>query len=504
MLNNHLTEKQIETTRQWLLSDFSYFAQLLTDPAFFDVHFHTELCNFLQYSKNEKLVVLPRTFLKTTIAAALYALWKATRDVTTRILIVSNTDTNAAKTVRSIRSIVEQNVMYRLFFPEVIPPFTKVRWSDSCACLNRPIDHPEGTFESAGVGSNIIRRHFNVIIEDDTVAPKKDELTGDEAMPSKDDIEKAIGFHKLTIPLLINEDDERIVIGTRWGSCDLINHVEENEQFDTYNRICHKEDGTPRYKRFSQARLDSIRRGMGVYMFSMLYLNKPLAKEFMAFNPDWFRYYEEAELPADGETVVTLDPADPPTGRSSQDYSGIVSVKHTKYGLYIRRYRRKRLTDKQMIAETFAVAEEDGAIKIRIEVNRYPHLEAAFREEMKIQDKHYIIDPVKAKRVSKEGRIKNRLSALFENGVIFMKKGMRELEAELTTFPYSRHDDLIDALSWQITSHTSTEYERPPEGHPPLPTGRRVFTLDEIRQSCRARHKSPYPFQLQTDVVGVG
>lgn len=498
---NQMTPKQIESTRSWLLDDFSYFAQLLTDPDYYDDVFHTELCRFLQYSKEEKLVVLPRTYLKTTIAATLYALWRATKDPTIRVLIVSNTDTNASKTVRAIRSIVEQNPHYRLFFPEVIPIFTKTRWSDSCACLKRPVDHPEGTFESAGVGSNVIRRHFNIIIEDDTVAPKKDELTGEEAMPSKDDIEKAVGFHKLTIPLLINEFDERIVIGTRWASYDLINYVMENEKFDPYDRPCNREDGSPLFKKFSQKRLDKIRMGVGIYMFSMLYQNKPLAKEFMAFNPDWYRYYEEDELPEEGNGLVTVDPADPPTGKKSQDYSAIVSVKHTKKGLFVRRYRRKRMTDKQMIAETFDVADADGFVKIRIEVNRYAHLAAAFREEMKKRGKYYVIDEVKAKRIIKEGRIKNRLSPLFENGVVFIKRGMRELEQELTTFPYGRRDDLIDALSWQVGVRTSTEYEKTPDKRPPLPQGRRVFTLDEIRQSCRGRATHPYPFQRQTEMV---
>lgn len=508
-MENRMTAQEVERTRGWLLDDFSYFAQLLSDPSFFDATFHTGLCRFLQHSKKDKLIVLPRTFLKTTIAASLYALWRATRDAILkknhlRILVTSNTTPNAQKTVRTIRSIVEQNQLYQLFFPDMIPNFSKVRWSDSCACLVRPVDHPEGTFESAGVGTNIIRRHFNIIIEDDTVAPRKDELTGEEAMPSKDDIEKAVGFHKLTIPLLINEEDERIVIGTRWASYDLINFVMENEKFDTYDRACYKEDGKPLYKKFSQNRLDSIRAGMGVYMFSMLYLNKPLAKEFMAINPDWYRYYEESELPEDGYGLVTVDPADPPTGKASQDYSGIVSVKHTKQGLFVRRYVRKRMSDKQMIDEAFRIADEDGFVKIRIEVNRYAHLEAAFREAMKIRNKYYLIDPVKAKKVNKEARIKNRLSPLFENGVIFMKRGMRELESELTTFPYGRHDDLIDALSWQVGDRTSTEYKREPEKRPALPNGRRVFTLDEIRQSCRKGHQAPYPFQKQSDMVMAG
>jgi len=501
-MSSQMTTQEVKRTREWLLDDFSYFAQLLTDPAFFDVIFHTDLCRFLQHSKKDKMVVLPRTYLKTTMAS-LYGLWRATKDPSKRILFTSNTTPNAAKTVRSIRSIVEQNPFYHLFFPELVPVFSKVRWSDSCACLARPVDYPEGTFESAGIGSNIIRRHYNLIFEDDTVAPKKDELTGEEAMPSKDDIEKAIGFHKLTIPLLIEEDDERIITATRWASYDLINYVSENEKFDTYNRPCHKEDGTPLYKRFSQERLDLIRAGMGVYMFSMLYENKPLSKEFMAFNPDFFKYYEEGELPEDGDGLVTVDPADPPTGKASQDYSAIISVKHTKRGLYVRRYKHIRVSDKQMIDETFDMADMDGYSKIRIEVNRYAHLAAAFREEMKKRNKYYAIDEVKAKRINKEARIKNRLSPLFENGVIYLKRGMRELEAELTTFPYGRHDDLIDALSWQVGDRTSTEYEKEPYKRPALPTGRRVFTLDEIRQSCRQRSRTPYPFQRQMEMASV-
>jgi hypothetical protein len=109
-----------------------------------------------------------------------------------------------------------------------------------------------------------------------------------------------------------------------------------------------------------------------------------------------------------------------------------------------------------------------------------------------------VIDEVKAKRINKEARIKNRLSPLFENGVIYLKRGMRELETELTTFPYGRHDDLIDALAWQVGERTSTEYEKEPYSRPKLPTGRRVFTLDEIRESCRGRYRAPYPFQVQT------
>ncbi len=495
-----ISQHSLNKTRNLLMDRFRNFCQTFTDVGFYDDDFHGPICDFLQDAGPEKMLILPRGFLKTTLVS-MYLLWRSTKDTLLRSLVASNTTPNAQKTVRSIRNIIENHAIYQLFFPEAIPNFSKVRWSDTCACLNRKEDWPEGTFESAGIASNVIRRHFNIISEDDTVAPKKDEMTGQEAMPSKDDIQKAVGFHKLTIPLLINEGDERIITATRWASYDMVSFVLENEkQFAVMDLTAYKEDGTPRYKKFSTNRLESIKMGLGTYMFSMLYLNQPLAKEFMAFNPDWFRYYEEDELPEDGTSLVTLDPADPPTGKKSQDYSAIMSAKHTKKGLFVRRYRRKRLTDKQMIGETMDVAKLDDAIKIRIEVNRYAHLEAGFREEMAKRGEYYIIDAVKAKRIQKEARIKNRLSPLFENRVIFLKKGMRELEEELTTFPYGKHDDLIDALSWQIERYRATEYDKPKKVI--TKQAYNVFTLDQIRGSMVSRSASPYPFQVQNAHAG--
>ena len=503
-----LTGRELEFLEKMAREHFWFFCQMLMPPKWYDDKFHRELCDFLQYGGDRKVVVLARTHLKTTICAVYYPLWRGSCRPSLRTLEVSNTSPNAEKTVHSVRVIVESNSLYQGIFPECIPNFSKVRWSDRCACIQRPEDYPEGTFESAGVGANIIRRHFNLIIEDDTVAPRKDDMSGEECMPSKEDIEQAVGFHRLTAPLLIgDEGDEQLVVGTRWASYDHINWIWENEKnykfFDRKAEV----DGIPSYKRFSRERLNSIRISMGTYLYSSLYLNQPLAKEFMTFNPDWTRYYEESELPAEGDTVVTLDPADPPTGKKTQDYSGIVSVKHTKKGMFVRRYLRKRLTDKQMIDETFDMCDRDGALRIRIEVNRYAHLEAAFREEMKKRDKYYIIETVKAAR-NKEERIKSRLSPLFENGVVWLKRGMRELEEELSLFPRGKFDDLIDALAWQVKGKTATEYEKVPERKRALPgkDDRMVFTLDEIRNSCRKRSRAPYPFQVQmgTHIADMG
>ena len=488
-----LLRNEINVVRDFSMENFWFFVQSLLDPKFYDAIFHRGLCNFFQTSKKDKLIVLPRTFLKTTITS-LYALWRTTKDPSLRVLITSNTSPNAEKTVRSIRSIVENNKLYQLLYPDRIPHFSRVRWSDRCACLQRPEDFPEGTFEAVGVGANIIRRHYNMIIEDDTVAPKKDELTGEEAMPSRDDIEKAVGFHKLTIPLLINfEEDERIVVGTRWASYDLINHVMTNEKFDNFNQPAINKEGKPLYKRFSLDTLDSIRMGMGTHMFHSLYLNQPLAKEFMSFNPDWIRYFTDLPEGEEGAGTISIDPADPPTGKKTQNSCAIVGAFHTKSGMYVERYKKGHYTEQQIIKEAFAMADLLGYIKIRIEVDRYANLQYAMKDEMERLGKHYIIDAVKTRGRKKEARIMG-LAPLFEAGVVWIKRGMRELEQELFEFPYGATDDLIDALAWQLPSHRTIRYIK--KAKPKMKKRYNEFSFDQIMRSTNPR-KMRYPFQKQ-------
>lgn len=506
-----LTSEEVGIVRDFARDKFWFFVQSMMSPDWYDASYHRPLCDFLQHGPKDKLIVLPRSHLKTTVAGGYYPLWRAIRNPGIRALVTSNSSPNAEKTVHTIRGMVEAHPFIQMCFPEIIPKFNKVRWSDRCACLNRPEDYPEGTFESAGVGANIVRRHFNLIIEDDTVSPKKDAMSGEESMPTMEDIEKAIGFHKLTIPLLVTYDeDERVVIGTRWASFDLINYIYENEvlakggRFAIYDKPAKDpETGIPLYKRFSPQALDSIRAGMGTYMFSALYLNTPLAKESMAFNPDWLRYFEDDETPPFERIVVTVDPADPPSGRSDQSYSVALAAGHSPKGIHVLGYFRKRTSDKELINAGIDLCIRWKSTKLRIETDRYEHMKYAFRDQIEARQKDIqaaglpaiVVEGVKTKGKNKDARIMG-LQAIVEARSLFLRRGMRELENEMFQFPYSRTKDILDALAWQLPSH------RPPEG-PPTPTVDEVhrynkFSLETILRSVSHRvGAARYPFESQ-------
>lgn len=496
-----LTLGELEVLKWRCKEDFETFASTIQDPEWHDEIFHGRLCRFLQYGTEElaiapakegktrnlsqghrralaekqakdRIVVMPRSHLKTTYAAGFYPLWMAAREPSLRICIVSNSQENGCKKVHFIRGLVEGSAIFRILFPEVIPNFNKVRWTDSCACLARPQEFPEGTFEAAGVGTNIIGRHYDRIIEDDTVAPTKDEMGGDEMMPSQDEIEKAVGWHKVSLPLLVDIDfSQRIFIATRWASYDAISYIKEHEIFGEHaggryvmlDMPALLPDGTNAYKRFSVSALESIKASMGSYMFSALYLNEPLSEENMKFRPSWIRYYEDKELPKDGQTKVTVDPADPPTGKSSQDSCAIVSCKHTVDGLFVRRVRRGHFTLASIIEQAFDVAEEDEASEIGVEGNSYAHLVAAFKIESakRAREGRFTcrVVELKTRGRQKEARIM-RLQPVAENGLLWLKREMNDLENELFKFPYGVHDDIIDALAWQVNERFKVDRSR--------------------------------------------
>ena len=476
--------------REACLRDFNTFVITFTDEGFYEESIHKPLCRFLQFSKSKrKVIILPRGFLKTTIAIELYSLWKAILNPNIRCLNVSNSAPNAEKTVGNIRGIVEKSTLFQQMFPDVIPNFNRVRWSDRCAELVRTEHYGEGTFESAGTNTNIIRRHYNLILEDDTVAPKKDDLTGQEVLPGREMIEQAIGWHKLASPLLINQaEDEILVCGTRWCGYDLIQYVLQDSSYEVFEMAATKDgtlDGEPTYpKRFPRPVLNSLRTTLGPYMFPALYLNRPMAGEHMLFKPEWIRYIDES---IEGTRYLVIDPAI--STRLGADYTVEMVGTIAPGRIHIDDYIRARMTPNQLIDNAFMLVSKHNISTIIIETVQYQKsLVYSFKDVMAKKAKWLSIIEFNS-RTAKEERIRG-LQPLMEHGQVTFKRGLPLfLENEIVQFPYGAHDDCLDALSMLLC-----RFERSDEVRPVI-TEKRGFritlqdVLDELSQS-----RSYYPY----------
>lgn len=480
-----------ELLRDRCKANLAFFCHFFCDPGFYDPIFHDQLCNMLQSDKAvDKLVVMARGHLKTTMAAERYPLWMAVNNPNIRCLVVSNSEPNAQKTVRSIRGMVESD-KFNWLFPELVPDYNNTRWSDSSACLRRTGAYPEGTFEAAGIGTNIIRRHYDLIIEDDTVFVRKDAMTSDEMMPTREDIEKALGFHQLTIPLLIHPKNSlRVFIGTRWAEFDAIANILSKECNHEYGRFYDvlnlptrdPETFKPLYARFDDDTIRAIETSMSKYMFHMLYLNTPLSAKEQYFKYNNMSWYEEHEVPQDGFVKVTIDPADAPTGSNRQHYTGIVACLHCSTGLYVRGYEFGRFTDAELIRKALDLADRLEATQVGVEVDRYKHLLPGFKLEMQKRGKYYSLRELNTRGRSKSERIR-RLNPLHENGVVFLKKNMQVLETQLLQYPNGKFLDLIDALAWQVLDDYRAPWEKKVHKIRDI-SGQPTFTFEQIMRGA--------------------
>ena len=107
--------------------------------------------------------------------------------------------------------------------------------------------------------------------------------------------------------------------------------------------------------------------------------------------------------------------------------------------------------DSQEILSLIFLLHEEGAEKIGIEEGAFTYVVAPFlKDEMKKRGKFPNVQPLKHGGRMKETRIEG-LVPWYANGKIFhVKDECNDLEEEMLSFPRGIHDDVLDALAYQV------------------------------------------------------
>ena len=136
-------------------------------------------------------------------------------------------------------------------------------------------------------------------------------------MPSQEDIDNAIGWHRLSFSLLVDPKKSTIFnVGTRWAPHDLIAYIREHET----NYACFEINSTEDQmwpvlsdndctwpERYDKEALEHIRETQGNKMFETQYLNRPRAGEDVAFEVDYLnRHPNLDEYPMRGAEFLTV------------------------------------------------------------------------------------------------------------------------------------------------------------------------------------------------------
>lgn len=491
---------------------FYFFAKGVLGYNWIVPHIHRPICEELEdLSKNCKVFVLPRGWLKTTLCTIAFPIWLSIQDEShlyhgpnVRILIVQNTFLNACKKLGVIRGQWEQNPLLRGMCPHLLPSKTST-WKAESACLTRTKLWAESTYEAAGARTQVTGRHYDVIIEDDTVAPNLDEL-GEEALaPTTEQVQDAIGWHtKNVLPLLNNPStDLNLVVGTRWYDQDLIRHIIDKEpHYSVTTRACRETEGQPDVRgqltypeRFDEKTLERLEASLGPYMYSCLYMNQPVRREDMAFKPEWFLDYDNIPPTQSFAIYTTVDPATDPklskTGKT--DYSVVMTCgKDTVTGLvYVLDYFRRKCNPGELSAAIFEHVIKWEPILVGYEDVAYQRsIDYYLKELMRQQQRYFVLQRLELSRQknAKETRIAG-LQALFSSGTILTRSNMHELKSELLMFPMGNNDDLADALSMQLTLWKLTKIKAQQRRQPDDST----FSLEQAMKEIKARGKRQSP-----------
>ena len=500
-----LTAAELNTFRHRAMNDLYFFAKGVLRFDWLDAEIHLPLCRLLEdYNNNNRMrITLPRGWLKTTLCSQAYPIWRAIRDPNIRILLTQNTFTNAVAKLRVIKLAFEDNVLFQMLFPELMPT-ARCTWKGESLCINRPRAFNESTFEAAGVRTQLTSRHYDIIIEDDTVAPDYNELGEQNICPTKEDIDLAIGWHRLAVPLLNAPMDSQIlVVGTRWFEKDLLSWIEENQKnYKGYTRASLETDGrpdpngTPVYpKRFGKAVLDDIKSSVGPYLFSCLYMNMPVRTGDMVFNLDSIRYYEEEPIITRLINYTTIDPAgDPELTKGKPDYNVVLTCgKDLISGrVYVLDYSRKKCNPGEVITDLFRQVRKWNPVKVAVESVAYQGtLQYWIKEKMREEDMYFHIEGYTHGKRQKNARIMG-LQPMLVAGKLLFRRNMVDLVNELTSFPNGANDDILDALASQLPYWANTRAADELLMSKQASALDFDFILEEIRNRGKVATRAPY------------
>lgn len=193
--------------------------------------------------------------------------------------------------------------------------------------------------------------------------------------------------------------------------------------------------------------LEDKKRQFGSVVYSAEMLNQPIDETTQVFFKKNFKYKTLEEVLKDRvRKFATIDTALSKGDKS--DYTGITKNyvnKKNEWNIIAKQYK---ISPKELINIIFQLHDE-GFEKIGIETTAYTEaIEPFFLDECKLRNKYPYVVQLKHGGIMKEARIQG-LVPRYEAGTIYHIEAT-DAEEQLLRFPKSLHDDVIDALAYQL------------------------------------------------------
>lgn len=405
----------------------------------------------------------PRGHGKSTIGDVDFCITKVLRNPDIRIMIGSKTQTQASAFLKEIRTHFEQNVNLIRIFGDWKKSRDNV-WNDKEFTVNRrTVIKKEATVSALGASGAVVSKHFDIIIGDDLVGFENARTEAQRKVLKE-------WFYSSLYPTL-EPDGEIHILGTRYSPMDLYEDLikSKNYKVNVQQAITVK-DGQEYSlweSKFSLEKLRSIREEAGLIIFNMQYQNNTELAKGKIFKYKYFKHFEEYDIDYDLNRVrvkvldsqgvpywipvriyMGADLAISEDETSNNDYFVLTVIGMDKNkNVYVLDYLKERLTFNAQLNAMLDYGKNKFPMVERIGVETVQYQKSLAQEIRRLS-----LLPVVNIQTSKDKVTRAmRRSALFENGKVWFRIGMDDLEECLLLFPEVDHDDLFDGLDFALT-----------------------------------------------------
>lgn len=413
-------------------------------------------------SNKSTLDLAPRGFGKSTVGDVDYCITKILRDPNIRIMIGSKTQTQAEAFLKEVRTHFEQNTDLIRIFGDWKKSKDNV-WNDREFTVNRrTVIKKEATLTALGASGAVISKHFDIIIGDDLVGLENARTERQRANLKE-------WFYSSLFPTL-EPDGEIHILGTRYNPLDLYEDLIKSKDYvvniQRAINIVNGKKVSLWEKKFSLKRLEAIAKQSGKIIFNMQYQNDTELAKGKIFKAKYFRYYEEYKIDYDFQTAKVrikteegldkwikvrlcfgcdLAISEKETDKGDYFVLMVIGV-DADHNVYVLEYVKERLTFNTQLNTIIDYGR-----------NKYPMVERigveanAYQKSLPQELRRLSLLPIININTSKDKVTRAmRRSANFENGKVYFREGMDDLEECLLLFPEVDHDDLFDGLDFAM------------------------------------------------------
>lgn len=390
---------------------------------------HKEWYFLAVYSGQQNILILgPRSHAKTECLSVNLPCWLLGRDRNVRVLIVSNTATQASSIIRQIRLRLEANQAYRKLFSS-LQEGAQV-WSDEALQVRRTRDLKDPSISGVGVLGPIIGRRADWIIADDVV-----DRENSATQLQRDKVDE--WFKQVLLPVL-EPNGRMIVVGSTYHYDDLYARLEKSIEWTVRKYKAIQDDGTALWPaRWPLEKLEQRRREMGTLLFNSQFQSDPSGLKGLFFKESWLQYYDE--VPGGLRVYQGVDPAI--TDSPESDYFVIATIGVDQQNeIYLLHVFRERLDFPSQVKAIQSQAAKWRPERIGVEAVAY---------QRALSQQVYALSglPVTEVKVTtnKLDRMARR-TPYFEAKHFHIKREQDDFITEYLQFPRGEHDDILDAV----------------------------------------------------------